>query len=215
LFSTEQIEFEPVAHTYSVAGQAYDGVTRVISAVLRDQSRWWKPEDRMRGTMVHAITEAIDAGDWDADATVIPDGFDRQGIIQRGEAYQHFIHLSGFQALKVECRVASPSLRLAGTLDRFGLIAKGTHAGRHAILDLKSGAPTPSAILQAALYQKLLLDTFPSLHLAAPPLRIILHLKPNGKARPEYREGNADIMDALAIVRTYRFMEREGLLKTV
>jgi hypothetical protein len=214
--TTDRIQFDEAAHSYSLDGAPLESVNKVIGSVLRIDSRFWKEEHRLRGKYVHAITEAIDEGNWSPEDTVIPDDQDKEGIFQRCYAYQDFLELTGFQSLLVEAKVASPTLGIAGTLDRYGKITKGRYAGRYAILDIKSGLPTAGAILQLALYEICVKNNigrelrYPEHQV--PDLRIILHLRPDGKCRPEYREGPQDIFDALALVRVWQFMKRENLL---
>lgn len=208
-----QVVLHESSHTYSMDGKSLESVTKVIGSVLNiDVTRWWKPEHRNRGKYVHAITEAIDEGCWNEGTTIIPEEQDRQGIIQRCYAYQDFLNLTGFKSILVEAAVASVPFGVAGTLDRYGLITKGAYKGRYAILDIKSGLPTAAAILQLALYEICYKETFATAeHAGRPDLRIILHLRADGKCRPEFREGPADLADAVALVRVFRFKERNAL----
>lgn len=212
------IDFEPIAHEYRKDGIQYDSVTQVCSRVLGTENPWWKPEHRLRGNFVHRITEAIDDHVWDPRLTKFPDslGWDdaaKDKIIQRGFAYSKFLESTGFRATEKELVVWSDSLRMAGKLDKLGIFTLGRHAGEEAILDIKSGEPTPAAIIQIQLYEILLEESFPRLK-GRIKHRVILHLREDGDCRPEYRNGsNAyhDRVDALSVAHTYHFMKRHKL----
>lgn len=213
------IELNKLTHEYRKDGTLYDPVTQVCSSVLHTESPWWKVDHQLRGTFVHSITEAVDDGEWDPRLTVFPDSLGwgdaaKDKIIQRGFAYQRFMDETGFKAIKKEFIVYSDVLQIAGTIDKFGIFTKGRYAGWKAIVDIKSGEPTPSAIIQVALYE-ILLDECQPEQRGEPKLRVILHLREDGTCRPEYRHANNgynDRMEAISIVNTYRFMKRHKLL---
>lgn len=213
------IEFNPTAHEYRKDGTLYDPVTKVCSAVLQTENPWWKPDHRLRGTFVHRITEAVDDEVWDPRLTVFPASLGwedsaKEKVIQRGFAYEKFLKETGFRAIHKELIVWSDSLQVAGMLDKYGMFTKGRYAGDAAIVDIKSGEPTPSAIIQVALYEILLEDSHPHMK-GMVKQRVILHLREDGTCRPEYRNANNgynDRMEALSVVNTYRFMKRNKLL---
>jgi hypothetical protein len=206
-----EIVLDEAGHTYHVGDQELISVTKVIESVLRIDSHYWKAQHRLRGQFVHQIIQAINDRDWDADSTVVPAGFDRDEIINRGYGYQSFIEQTGFRPILSEFRVADAKIGIAGTLDTYGLITKGSYAGRYAIADAKSGLPTAAAILQLALYEHCF-RVGDTLAYITPNLRIILELRRDGSIRPTFHEGKSDIMDALALIRIWNFKKRNGIL---
>ena len=214
------LEFIKDTHEYRAEGIKLRSVTQVLSKVLQTDNPWWKREHRLRGTFVHRITDVIDEGAWDPRLTTFPaslgwDDKQKEKVIQRGFAYQRFVDETGFRVLKNELMVHSLGLRLAGTLDKLGIFTKGRYAGCLVIGDIKSGEPTPAAILQVMLYQILLEETDPEIIKGQETIRMVLHLRDDGQARPEYRtnnNGHMDRADALAVLRTYDFMERNKLV---
>lgn len=215
-------QLDPLTHTYLLDGYKLDAVTYVIGKVLRQaENPWWTLEHRIRGTYVHRITEAIDEKNWDPRLVEFPDRPTlsdevKEGIIQRGHAYQKFLDESGFHCEQQELTVWDVGLRLAGRVDKIGMFARGRYAGDRAIVDIKSGEPTPAAYPQVTLYEHLLRESHPEIAEQIKH-RVILWLRPDGTCRPEYRnlqnEGKFDLVEALAIYRTYRFMERHGMFQ--
>lgn len=214
---TEQIHFDADKHEYSLGGQRYENVTTVLSSVLGTDNPWWKRDHRLRGTFVHRITEAIDQGDWDAAATQFPASWgeeDQRKVLARGIAYEKFLEESGFQAIHNEFRVYSVSMELAGTLDKIGRITRGKFAGHIALLDIKTGKPTPLAKLQVALYDLMWremkhTELYPTVH-------VILHLREDGSTRPVYitdPEIAQNKIDGISCVNVFKFRKRNGLLK--
>jgi hypothetical protein len=213
-------------HTYWKGDVRYDAVTHVCDGALGlEASRWWKPVHRLRGTMVHRITEVIDAKCWNPRAVVFPnspllDDNIKEGIIQRGFAYQGFIEETGFVSIRNEIIVWSDTMRVAGRIDKLGLFTKGRYAGDATILDVKTGPPTAAAIPQVSLYQLLFQECHEEYGESLAQLlpikqRVILHLRDDGKCDPEYRNNNnayGDTLDAMGIVAVYRFKERHKLL---
>lgn len=212
--ATNEISLDRLSHTYTRNGSKYDAVTDVISGALGSgDNPWYKPEHSLRGTFVHRITEAIDEGDWDPALMVFPshlgwDDLAKQRIIKRGYAYQRFLADTGFEATQKETIVWSDMMLVAGMIDKLGIIRKGDYQGCRAIVDIKSGEPTPAARLQVALYDLLLWEC------AADPvqLRIVLWLKENGDCRPEFYAEHRDLVDARSIVNVFRFKQRHKLL---
>jgi hypothetical protein len=211
------LEFDEKNHIYTLSGRKLSSVTEVLEIVLRTSSPWWKPSHRMRGQFLHKICEAIDAKDYDPAGTVFPKSWseaDRDAVSRRAEAYQTFVDSVGYEVIFSELQVYSEELGLAGTLDSIGRQTKGAFAGRFTLVDVKSGEPTPAALLQVSLYDQLRTKHFQN---PGDCVRCILHCQPNGKPRPVFRygiEAKQDDADARAVVRTFRFMQQHGLINS-
>lgn len=115
-----QLEFDPAAHAYRLDGRDVPSVTQVLG-VLNDFDRI--PPDvlenaRIRGSYVDEACDLLDAGqlDW---STVDPE---HVGYV---EGYQHWLADSGAVVVASQLRVASASLRYAGTLDLLAHIKDG------------------------------------------------------------------------------------------
>jgi hypothetical protein len=210
------LQFDEDRHAYSVDGEPYDGVTQILSKVLRCESPWWQPSHRLRGVMVHRILEAVVDRDYDESAVQVPPGWtakDREEIVGRGRAIERFVDETGFQPIASELRVFLPALRVGGTIDTLGRFSKGRFKGQFGIVDAKSGTPTPAAILQLSLYDLCLKVCRPDL--PAVTARVVLHVRPNGTPRPTYRTGYELLNDdenALAVLKTFHFMKENNLL---
>jgi hypothetical protein len=138
----------------------------------------------------------------------------KQKIINRGYAHQRFLDQTGYEAVTHEMPVWSQTFGLAGTIDSLGKFTKGRYAGQYGIVDIKSGPPLPTAILQVALYDILYGVMGYPIKLN---LRVILHLREDGQPRPEYRDaetGQLDRGDALSVLRVYQFMKKHKLNDT-
>lgn len=219
--SESPLTFSPDLHEYRLGDRRLASVTEVLEAVLRTSSPWWTPAHRFRGTAVHAIVAAINQGDYDPAGTVFPASWteaDRDGVTKRTEAYQNFVESTGYESLFTELRVHSESMGIAGTLDTIGYQRKGSFADKLTLIDLKSGQPTPSSVLQVSLYSQLVQELPPMMGWDKLEIvRVVLHCQPNGKSRPVFRYGSEakqDDADARAVLRTFRFLERHNLLQS-
>ena len=211
--------FDPKAHRYFWGDEELVSVTRVLEAMRISDNSWIKQEYRDRGTAVHDICDLIDqdtagrdcatsealieASQWEP-GTTTPE------LVGYGMAYAAFRVATKFFPLLIEERVYSASLRLAGTLDRFGVWANGGGAEAKVLVDIKSGIPALSARIQTALYQYLLergtkTDTIVD-------LRAAVHLQPDGAFRIYRYEDKHDIQVGLSAVNLYHWMKNNKLL---
>lgn len=208
------IRLDADRHEYWSGDQRYAGVTSILDSVLGIKSRFWKPKHRIRGQFVHSITEAIDDLDFDTSLVVLPEGWspqDRADIMGRADAYESFVDQTGFRKIEAELLVWSDSMMVAGTLDRIGVFHKGAHAGKVAIVDIKSGLPDHAAQLQVSLYDLLKQESHPEL--PAVDLRVVLQVKPNGKPKPTYRSGmdmQWDDVVARSVVNVYKWKQQHA-----
>lgn len=145
------VMFDASTHRYTVDGEVLPHVTQIIaplidySAVPRDVLE----RKRELGVAIHLAAELDDRGELDeatVDAAVAP----------YLAAWRTFRATTQAEIVAIEDRLAHPSLRYAGTLDRTALLT--TSAGRRAwLLDIKS-SPTiePWVGVQLAAYRMLL-----------------------------------------------------------
>lgn len=131
---------------YIIKGKKYVRVTRLLDAVgLSDFSKI-PAKDRefymSRGTANHRLWQDVELGR-DKDFT-----YDERVEAYR-EGHSRFLRETGFKAIKggIEMRVWSDEHRLAGTMDRFGMIQ-----GCLVLIDYKTSSVPPSTNIQTALY---------------------------------------------------------------
>jgi hypothetical protein len=137
-----KIEFDKDGHVYTVDGETFPSVTKILGDVGIIDTRFYKHSHTLRGNIVHECTALIDNGIADADS-FLDGGF--AGYIT---AYERFKRECNFKPESIEKYVACMEHRYAGTIDRVG--ALGT---RPVILDLKTGRKEKSHQLQLAAYR--------------------------------------------------------------
>jgi hypothetical protein len=139
------LAFDEATHTYRVDGMVVPSVTQVLHRTLgirHDPD----PIYAARGTAVHEWIR----DHFHDDETDPPDGI--TSYIERFRTFRDMLEL---QALAVEVRAFSPTLRICGTVD---CIAVSQTTGVLWILDWKSGNAEPWHFLQVAGYRRLLQD---------------------------------------------------------
>ena len=115
-------------------------VTQVLSLTGQIDDAWFTPASARRGSLVHALTEDIDAGrSFDA-----PD--DVNGYL---DAYRAFKETVRPDYIASELQVTRADMNLGGTIDR----VCANLFGASAILDFKTGPPYPWHPLQLAAYR--------------------------------------------------------------
>ena len=204
------IEFQPEDHTYTLGGQRVPSVTEVLSHEGLSGSDFWKESDRRRGSAVHRVAlligsrpwrgstpeEVVDNSPWDPTTTA-------PVLVPYGYALARFLIESGFTPEGVEVPVGSAKLRLAGTLDTFGMLP----SGKRLLVDYKSGIPQDSAVWpQLCLYAALLEETTGiKVDLVAP-----VHLRADGtyKAYPPQSPGGKALSIGVAAVSLYHWRRK-------
>lgn len=135
------LTYDDASHTYVLDGTPVPSVTAIISAVMNG---WRKPQypagSGDKGRIVHLTCELDDTNDLD-EATLDPR---LSGYLRAWRAWKSD-HTPRW--LGIEARVASVVHQYAGTFDRLAEIA-----GRHVLIDIKSGRPRPEHALQTAAY---------------------------------------------------------------
>lgn len=166
-----ELTFDAEKHEYRINGKLVPSVTEICAPLTALDMGKLNPAlinaAANRGTIVHELTELIDYGTAVEDLELYPD---IGGYIT---AYQRFLRDYSPQWTRIEYRLGSEEIGLAGTLDRMGVIDN-----MPCIVDIKTTAsatrPTKvSWVAQLSGYRMLCGNaTFE---------RYILQLKPNGK----------------------------------
>lgn len=137
------LQFDPIAHAYTVDGVAVPSVTHIL-APLNDLSRIPAATleyKRALGTAVHAATELYDLGDLD-ESTVDP------AVRPYLDAWVRFRTEMLLEIVGMEHRVYHAVHRYAGTYDRLAVMD-----GKLSVFDIKTGEMYPSYGPQLAAYK--------------------------------------------------------------
>jgi hypothetical protein len=148
------LSFDHDAHRYTLDGAVLPSVTGILKAAgLIDFSgipAAILEAARLRGSIVHQAIHYLNERDLDLDQF----REDFPGYMGYLEAWISFCDQRRFTPVLNELRIASPSLRVAGTLDCLGLLDDGA-----VLLDFATGRPDDVAKdLQTAAYHGLALD---------------------------------------------------------
>lgn len=150
------IHFRESDHTYW-DGLPDEGVklfsaTQVGSLSGLVDTTWFKPQYAERGTFVHIATEYYDRHDVELNEDELD-----PGIQPYLEGYKKFVADYKPKWEGIEEVYGDPSLRIAGTVDRWGSIKPPKSKSRvKAVVDIKSGSPAPYHALQLACYAHLI-----------------------------------------------------------
>lgn len=142
-----------------------------------------------RGKYVHSATEMIDRGtlDWE--------GLDPE-LAPFCTAYRHFLEDKRPEIILSEKPLYHATHLFAGTLDRLMKMDGGM-----AIIDIKSGAPSPATAIQVAAYRELVKVNED----AIPTKCFSLHLRDDGTYRlnecGDHRRNYQIFLAALTVVR--------------
>ena len=148
--SLPRLEFEPNSHKYRLDGDYIPGLTTVLSDCGLTDSRWAKEEHRDRGTAVHDLCAEIalferpeSQFEWDGTC-------DKPIAVPYGQSFLKGIRALGFvvEPGMLEVGVFSAIYLCAGTFDMWGYQGK-----RRALIDVKSGQPSPGVDIQLAGYR--------------------------------------------------------------
>lgn len=123
-----QLTFDEAQHAYYLDGQSIPSVTSILKPVAGYEGI---PLDIMNaaaefGTFVHLACELDDKGEL-AESTV------DHRVMPYLQAWRRFCKAHDVQWQMIEARIFNPTLRYAGTLDRFGLVE-----GIPTIVDIKT-----------------------------------------------------------------------------
>ena len=143
----EKLAFDVKKHRYTYSGAVVPSVTQVLDHIMPP---FFAPADvleaaRVRGTLVHYLTEVFDAGDdWHTPAK----DCDLYQYIRAWEAFKQENQVS---ILESEQKVFHSKILYAGTFDRL-ISAPHFWNGEATLLDIKTGHYMPEYALQTAAY---------------------------------------------------------------
>jgi hypothetical protein len=199
----EPVDFDAVAHAYSINGQPLPSVTRVLDPAMK-----WGPisDDVLqraseRGSAVHMACEIIDLAhqgigeplDW----TTVDEEI--AGYVR---AWEKFTVLNSPTWDEIEQPRAHRLLGFAGTPDRVGVIN-----GEPLVLDIKSGAKLAWHGLQTAGYKCLCVGPHPTVTLG----RMSVYLLPSGDYRISRHTDPSDLPTFLSLLNLYQWRNKHGL----
>lgn len=142
-----EVSFDPASHVYTHvrSGRELPSCTRILEATGIRAPYFGDPIYGIRGSWVHSCSEAVDAGDldWDRAEAEHPDWI---GYVR---AYELFLSENTVEILSTEEIVWSELWWYAGMCDRTVMLN-----GRLTRLDLKTGQPDRSQMVQIALYDE-------------------------------------------------------------
>lgn len=156
------LTFDEATHTYTLDGIRLPSVTEVTRFCAYDYKSdrpWLAEAAARRGTAVHEACALIDYGE---DPEETPE------IAGYLKAYRRFLKDWKPEWKLIECPIADRNMKMAGTMDRFGIIHNAP-----AILDIKTGQLHDAALIaQLTAYANLWLyqleddplPPFPSLY---------------------------------------------------
>lgn len=164
---TTAVDFDPVAHRYTLEGRELISVTQVLEAAGFIDTQWYTDEAARRGTAVHEAVQRLHAGDENPSADL------EAGDVPYFDAYLAFQAESGFVVDGSEERVCDALAGYAGTLDLRGRFPR--FVGGVDVIDLKTGSVPSWVGYQTAAYARLLTG--------APKRRWALNLRTDGTYR--------------------------------
>lgn len=125
--SQEQvIEFDYENHLYTVNGEDYPSLHRILEEFNIINKRWYKPEYADRGKAIHELTALIDR-----ELITIDDIDEYKGYCEAWLQYKEDYRL---EIIDIEKPVANDYYQYACTPDRTCIVK-----GKYAIVDIKSG----------------------------------------------------------------------------
>jgi hypothetical protein len=146
-----RLEFDQASHTYTLAGKRVPSVTEVLQTLedFEGIPRDALEHARQRGQHVHEAMALLvrDDLDWNSlDPELVP-------YLIGGK---RFLDESGITVIASEMRVACKRLRVAGTLDLFGVLRSS-----ECVIDFKACAAMPATVgPQCAGYEQLYRSMF-------------------------------------------------------
>jgi hypothetical protein len=177
--------FDETTHRYYQGDLVVPGVTTVLKHGGLIDMRWFTDEARVRGTLVHELTHAVDAQlDLDTDTLAF-----RGGVLGELDAYHRFLDDYRPVYRLIERAMFHPTLRYGGKPDRVCSV----FLGRPAVLEIKTGQPSSWHGVQLAGYQLL----------EPTGARWVVYLKPNGRYQLAPAKRAEDYADFYRALREY------------
>lgn len=196
-----EIVFNEERHEYHVGGVQFPSVTQVLDPLLELEGipRAALEAAAHFGTHVHLACHLWDRGELDEEAL-------DPRLAPYLEGWKSFLRETGVVVLSSELRVAHPTLRYAGGLDKVILWKRRSKETRH-VLDLKSGALVPPTVgPQTAAYREAYLTE----ELVCSPTRYCVHLRADGTYRLHTLEDRADFNLFLSALNIHHWRARNA-----
>lgn len=183
--------FDAAVHQYVdlTTGAVLPSITQMLERAGVIDSTWFTEESSVRGTAVHALTADFDLGALDVATCVSPH---RAYLLGHVKA----IGILQPEIFAVEEAAVHPWYKFGGRPDRRVRVG-----GRYGVLEIKSGEPAKSHMIQTAL-QCILVNDVADLP-AELLLRLCLYLKPSGKFAVVEHTRKQDFAEARRIVKEY------------
>lgn len=196
------LTFDRATHTYKFDGRVVPSVTQLLG---RLHSFAHVPEAvleqaRVRGTFVHSMCDAHDAGDLDEGRLLD----EHRGYLVAWKAFRATYEPTW---AAIEERGYSTLYAFAGTLDRRGVLGR-IYPGQKAIVDIKTGPAHPVFGLQLAAYRHLASLREPDCALAR---RLTVQLQPDGRFKVVEWSSPDDWSTFLALIKLTRWSTAHGL----
>ena len=143
----DALQFRASDHRYTLHGVVVPSVTQALDSL--NPNAWWPSdkleEARLRGTLVHKLTEIADqGGDWYEDAI-------ETQLVDYIHAWETFKHDFKVTILESEQRVYHTKHRYSGTFDR--ILAVPLTSSPY-VVDIKTGEEHSQYAIQLAAYSK-------------------------------------------------------------
>lgn len=186
-------EYREDTHQYFIDGKEVPGVTTILKAAGLYNEDFFTEEGRVRGSYVHKACLYHLQGDLNEES--IKEEY--RGYI---EAFKLFMAESECKPILDQCEVPlfSHIFRYGGTPD-----IPCMFKGRKSLIDIKTGAETPTTGVQIAGYVQLI---------GTPADRYGLYLKADGKYKLKPYVDRKDIQIFNAALTLYHWRKKEGLL---
>lgn len=171
----DRLKFDPAPHIYTLDGMRIASVTQVLEPHLPYANL---PKDlmeaaRLRGTLVHALTEHVDNGSYDLEMQELANESGLGGYVV---AWLRYLKEHKVTIHESEQRVYHNKYRYSGTFDR--IVEEADTPGILELVDIKTGELSPFYALQTVAYCKAVEEGGITI-----PRRSCVQLKPDGTYR--------------------------------
>ena len=179
------LTFDEATHTYALDGIQLPSVTEVTRFCAYDYKSdrpWLAEAAARRGTAVHEACALIDYGE---DPEETPE------IAGYLKAYRRFLKDWKPEWKLIECPIADWNMKMAGTMDRFGIIHNAP-----AILDIKTGQLHDAALSAQLTAYKMIFSWDPRCGFGKIQALYALKLSKDGTYELRHVEPNSNLVNA-------------------
>lgn len=192
------LTFSEPDHAYRWNDEPVPGATELLNDVLGKPFYPGSAAEReanfARGTAAHDCCEFDDSGELD-EATMNP------ALRPYLDGWRGFRNLTGWVSVEQEIKVFSPTLRVAGRIDKIGACNIRELRGKRVLCDLKTGSTPKRVQYQLAIYALLYAD---QIGIRPEKLgRICVTLPGDGKSKLDIFGDRSDLDEARALISTY------------